>query len=294
MATLKVIRKRIGSVKNTQKITKAMKMISAAKLRRAQHALVQARPYAAHLGGVLKRLALRVDPGSSSYVATESTSGNALCLVITSDRGLCGGFNSNLLRRVLYSLRDFVPYDKSDFKVVGIKVRDFFKAKRIPLLEEAGSWGEGPLLPKAREMAAKVIQGFESGEFNAFYLVYNAFQSAISQEIRIRRLLPVEADKSDEAEAIYPVIYEPSAQELFQLLIPRYVTGEIFLALLESQTSELAARMSAMENATNNAKEMISALTLQYNRARQASITKELMDIVYGAESMESKISQTK
>jgi len=289
MATLKVIRKRIGSVKNTQKITKAMKMVSAAKLRRAQNALMQSRPYAAHLSRVLRRLALRIEPGSTPYLASEDTSGTALVFVITSDRGLCGGFNSNLLRRVHYSLRESIPYEKIDFMVLGRKGRDFFKAKKIPLRQEASAWAEGMLLARARDMAAKVSQAFEAGEFGAFYLVYNAFQSAISQEIRIRRILPVEAATGEvdaQAEAIYPVIYEPSAPELFKALIPRYVTGEIFLALSESLTAELAARMSAMENATNNAKEMIGMLTLQYNRARQASITRELMDIVNGAEAL--------
>ncbi|MFO1518241.1 MAG: ATP synthase F1 subunit gamma [bacterium] len=286
MATLKVIRKRIGSVKNTQKITKAMKMVSAARLRRAQTALYQARPYEKHLQDLLKRMAAQVNPESSPYLQTPASGNPAAVMVFSSNRGLCGGFNSNLLRRVQYFLNfETKEYSKVDLMVVGRKGRDFFRSRKVPIEKELNQ-PEKSTFAAALEVATEILKGYEEGKFSAFYVAYNGFKSAISQEIRIRRILPLELDTTATEASTLPVIYKPSALEIFNQLVPRYVASQIHLAHLESQTSELGARMSAMENATSNAKEMISLLTLQYNRARQALITKELMDIVNGAESL--------
>ncbi len=301
MATLKVIRKRIASVKSTQKITKAMKMVAAAKLRRAQGALLQARPYGSHLQEILNTLAPYI-PSESSPFLSEAPSKIASLLVFTSDRGLCGGFNSNLLRKVnFFVFQEAQKHEKIQINTVGKKARDFFKARKIELHKEWQGLTIGFNFEKALEISHEIIAAFQRGEFGTFYLAYNGFKSAISQEIRIRKILPLEFHKQPhsggEGEAatrapaitgdgIFPIIFEPSAPELFDNLVPRYVASQIYLAHLESSASELGARMSAMENATSNAKEMIASLTLVYNRARQASITKELMDIVNGAESL--------
>ncbi len=287
MATLNVIKKRIVSARNTQKITKATKMVAAAKLRRAQNALIQARPYEAHLADVLKRLAAHLNEEDSPYLRKSENEEVAELMVYNSDRGLCGGFNSNLLRKVQFFLNfETRQYTKTEITSIGKKGRDFFKARKVRVKQELTGLNESFDFSKALELANEFLKRFEQGEFTALYLAYNGFKSAISQEIRIRKILPLEIDRSSTEEVLLPVIYEPSAVELFHQLLPRYLASQFYLAHLESQASELGARMSAMESATNNAKEMIGMLTLQYNRARQASITKELMDIVNGAEAL--------
>lgn len=286
MATLKVIRKRITSVKNTQKITKAMKMVAAAKLRRAQGALVQARPYGVHLKDILNRISAYVDP-EKNLSLNPSPAGKAALVVFTSDRGLCGGFNSNLLRKVnTFVYHEGKNHQSLEIQTVGKKARDFFRARKIDIEKE---WLEivlGFSFESALEIAHQILEGFQNGDFSNYYIAYNGFKSAISQEIKIQKILPLDFGNPEENAGIFPIIFEPSAQELFEELLPRYIASEIYLAHLESTASELGARMSAMENATSNAKDMIGKLTLIYNRARQATITKELMDIVNGAESL--------
>ncbi len=287
MATLKDIRKRIGSVKNTQKITKAMKMVAAAKMRRAQNALMQSRPYTHHLEKILGRLAVRLNEEVSPFLKPHQPELPAVLLVLTSDRGLCGGFNSNLLRRVQYFLEvDSKKHARVDVQVIGRRGRDFLRTRKVPLQKEITGVSGQFSFANALEMANEVLESYRNGEIGTFYIAYNGFKSAISQEIRIKQVFPLSLDRSDIEESLAMIIAEPSAPELFDQLLPRAIASEIYLSMLESQTSELGARMSAMENATNNAKEMISLLTLQYNRARQAAITKELMDIVNGAEAL--------
>lgn len=285
MATLKTIRKRIGSVRNTQKITKAMKMVAAAKLRRAQTALFQARPYGEHLKSLLARVSAYGGEKSAFYF-NGNDSHVASFLIFTSDRGLCGGFNSNLLRRV-YSFLTLEARDHQEVEIntIGRKGREFFRARKMGLKKELTGLTDHFRFEQALEMAREIISSYEEGKYGAYYLAYNGFKSAISQEIRIRKILPLSWERSME-EGHRPIIFEPSVSVLFQELLPRYLAAEIYLAHLESNASELGARMSAMENATNNAREMIGLLTLQYNRARQAAITKELMDIVNGAEAL--------
>ncbi len=287
MATLKVIRKRITSVKNTQKITRAMKMVAAAKLRRAQIKLLAARPYGVHLLKILRNLASQIDIEKNPFFGKSETP-NPLCLMVyTSDRGLCGGFNSNLLRRVQF-YREFETKDYSqvDLISIGKKGKDFFRNKKIDFKEESGLISSTLTFEGALQEAKNLLQQYQAGEFSGLVLAYNAFKSAISQEIRIRKILPFDLGEEDPASSALPIIYEPSLEALFEDLLPRYVASEIYLAHLESAASELGARMSAMDNATGNAKEMIGKLTLQYNRLRQAAITTELMDIVNGAESL--------
>jgi len=286
MATLKDIRKRITSVKNTQKITKAMKMVAAAKLRRAQSALLQARPYGGHLRGILRRTSAYINPESTPFLA-QASSGKAALLVFSSDRGLCGGFNSNLLRRVnTFLYHEGKAHESVQIQIVGKKARDFFRARKVDIEKEWQGIGAGFSFENALETAQQILQGYLDGEFSNYYIAYNGFKSAISQEIRIQKILPLDFGPAEEGSGIFPIIFEPSAERLFEEILPRYLASEIYLAYLESTASELGARMSAMENATSNAKEMIGKLTLAYNRARQATITKELMDIVNGAESL--------
>ncbi|MBF0491925.1 MAG: ATP synthase F1 subunit gamma [Deltaproteobacteria bacterium] len=289
MATLKIIRKRISSVKNTQKITKAMKMVAAAKLRRAQTALYKARPYGRHLSRLLLKVSANVSRESHPFFnIPEQQQKSVNVVVISSDKGLCGGFNSNLLRKVhSYISLDLKHYSRVSLRVVGRKGRDFFRAKKVGIDQELAGLGEKPLYEDALKLAHEILESYLRGEFSSLYLAFNSFKSAISQEVQIRQILPLELSQTESVETLsQDVIFEPSPDEMFSALLPKALASEIYLAFLESQASELGARMSAMENATNNAKEMIGLLTLQYNRVRQAAITKELMDIVNGAESL--------
>ncbi len=286
MATLKTIRKRITSVRNTQKITKAMKMVSAAKLRRAQSALVQARPHAELLKHSVNRLVSQADAWDHPLIAPRDEPKKAEIMVMSSDRGLCGGFNSNLLRKVdLFVRHDGRIYEEVRISVLGRKGRDYYRAKKISLKEEM-TWRPEFNFAHAQQMAQEWSEKFKNGEFDVFYLAFNHFKSAISQDPMMQQILPLELKPEEGEVGEAPVLWEGKPLEIIDSLLPRYVATMIFLGVLESQASELGARMSAMENATNNAKDMIYSLTLQYNRARQASITKELMDIVNGAEAL--------
>ncbi|MBI2082367.1 MAG: ATP synthase F1 subunit gamma [Deltaproteobacteria bacterium] len=283
MATLKTIRKRIASVKNTQKITKAMKMVAAAKLRRAQTRLMNARPYANQVENLLQNLAQLA--ASVPLLKKRDEIKRAEFLILTSDRGLCGGFNGNLLRRI----EDFLNsecgrYQEVRIHMVGKKGRDFFRARRRELATISTGLYDQMNYEKTLKMAEDLLTGYQEEKFDHCYLVYNRFQSAISQEIRIDRLLPIEPKPIEGYLPEY--IYEPSREKLVGEILLRGVATMIHRAFLESVASELGARMAAMENATNNCNDMIYRLTLQLNRVRQAAITRELMDIVNGAESL--------
>ncbi|HSA58797.1 MAG TPA: ATP synthase F1 subunit gamma [bacterium] len=299
MATLKTIRKRIASVKNTQKITKAMKMVAAAKLRRAQTRLISARPYSGKMNELLANMVKLIGPKAHSIFQPRNEVKSAEFLVLTSDRGLCGGFNGNLLRRVENFLKDQqTKIPEIRVTVVGKKGRDFFRSrKREPQNIITGIQDNYPF-DEAMKIAEDMLGGFQEGRFDEFYLVYNYFRSAISQEIRIERILPLSVGTAKAESApeklgdrsgdryVPEYIYEPSRAAILDKLVPRAVATVIHRAFLESIAGEFGARMMAMENATNNSKEMIGSLTLQMNRLRQAVITTELMDIVNGAESL--------
>jgi F-type H+-transporting ATPase subunit gamma len=286
MATLKSIRKRITSVKNTQKITKAMKMVAAAKLRRAQHALTEARPQAQILEGSLSRLVADAEAWNHPLIREPEQKNKAHVLVFTSDRGLCGGFNGNLLRLVEQWLRhEGRAFPEVALSNVGRKGRDFYRAKKRDLAS-VSTWAEHqPTFAQATQWAQQWLERYQAGEFDVFYLAYNAFKSAISQTPTITQVFPIAVKKPEEAHAA-PVAWEGGWRAMIDLLIGRQVATQFFRAILESQASELGARMSAMDNASNNADEMIRSLTLKYNRARQAAITLELMDIVNGKEAL--------
>jgi F-type H+-transporting ATPase subunit gamma len=286
MANLKAIKKRIVSVKNTSKITKAMKMVSAAKLRRAQENVVAARPYAKKLGEVLGRLTAISDADSSPLQQKREVK-NALLLVVTSDRGLCGGFNTNLCKAAERFVREHKDeYPSLSVMTIGRKGYEYLKNRQKIYKNQPGVFAKLSY-QTAAFLAGEVIDGFLAEEYDEVYLIYNAFRSVMAQDITLERLLPVAPPAAEATEELPPVyIYEPDKEALLKELLPKNVEVQIFRALLESNASEHGARMTAMDSATKNANEMIGKLTLQYNRARQAAITTELIEIISGAESL--------
>ncbi|MFT4570953.1 MAG: F-type H+-transporting ATPase subunit gamma [Hyphomicrobiaceae bacterium] len=287
MANLKDIRKRISSVRNTQQITKAMKMVSAAKLRRAQDAAESARPYAEKLGELLSNVGSRV--GSDAHpLLREGSDGPAHVIVIASDRGLCGGYNTNVIKLA----ESFLTSDEGkDATVVccGRRGHDHFKTRIADrITAEHVNRPGGFDLALAREVTADATARFLDGSAGAVYLVYARFKSAMLQVPTVERLLPVAANEEEttDTETNADYLYEPDAASLLGSLLSRYVETKVFQAMLEATASEHGARMAAMDSATRNASEMIDRLTLQMNRARQAAITTELMEIISGAEAL--------
>ena len=290
MPSLRDIRNRIGSVKNTRQITKAMKMVAAAKLRRAQESVQRTRPYAAILEQALARIASRAqaEEKPAHPLLAPRAGGVAEVVVVTSDRGLAGGFNSNVVRRVQRFVTESADaYDRIVLSTVGRKGRDFFRARRMEVRKDYTGVVSALSFAKAEEIANELSARFLAGEVDAVFLAYNEFKSAIAQVVTVRQLLPIATGEVDAgAAASVDFEYEPGRDELLAGLLPRHVTTQVYRALLESAASEHGARMTAMESATKNAEEMIASLTLQYNRARQAYVTKELMEIVSGAEAL--------
>lgn len=285
MATLKAIRKRIASIRNTQQITKAMKMVSAAKLRRAQDAVVSARPYAERMSVLLQNLASRLARESHPLLA-ERAEKRVDLLLITADRGLCGGYNANLIRAAEGFLRERRPESDVRFLVVGRKGVDYYRRRRIePLERYVNRLGPHPE-ELAAELAQKLMGRFLAGEADASYVLYSRFRSALSQIPTVEKVLPIVAAPAAEEASTVEYLFEPGVRELLASLLPKSVEVAIYRALLEALASEHGARMTAMDSATTNAAEMISTLTLQMNRARQASITKELMEVVSTAEAL--------
>jgi F-type H+-transporting ATPase subunit gamma len=282
MPSLKVLRKRIASVRSTQQITRAMKMVAAAKLRRAQEAAERARPYAAKLTEMFSAVAAGIDPEAHPLLARREERRVDL-LVVTSDRGLCGGYNGNLFRHAASFLR---PRQAAEvgFAIVGRKGVEFYKRRNVRILtQHLGILTTAPRA-MAEALAKELTARFVAEETDAVYLVYNRFRSAIAQVPSVVPLLPIAPPATDAAPADY--IYEPPQPELLARLLPRYIEALVTQALLEAIASEHAARMTAMGNATSNASDMIASLTLSMNRARQATITKELMEVVGGAEAL--------
>jgi F-type H+-transporting ATPase subunit gamma len=286
--SLRDIRNRIGSVKNTRQITKAMKMVAAAKLRRAQDAITRARPYAVLLEQALGRIAARAaSEGHATHPLLSSRPVRAAELVlITSDRGLAGAFNSNVTRRAQrFMTENADKYEQIQISTMGRKARDFLRARKTPIRKDYAGIHQRANYETAAEIAREMSERYLAGEVDAVFLCYNEFKSAISQNVLVRQLLPIETQGEAEATG-YDFIYEPSRQKLLEEIVPKHLAIQVWRALLDSAASEHGARMTAMESATKNAEEMIAGLTLQYNRARQAYVTKELMEIVSGAEAL--------
>lgn len=308
MPNLKDIRKRISSIKNTQKITRAMKLVSAAKLRRAQEAVVALRPYAEQLEAVTNNLIERADrdhhplmwdPEHSHDESRKDAKPRALLLIVTADRGLCGAYNANVNREAHRFIKDHQDdFESLEIGVIGRKGVEFLRARKIAIETHYTDAHNDPPLMVAERIMTPIIKRFEGRNIDEVHLISTRFMSAIAQVVHHEKVLPLErfADLEETAEqramreATAPVfadyLYEPSEEELLNTLLPRQIVTVMQRALLESIASEYGARMSAMDNATNNAGDLISNLTLQYNRARQAAITKELIEIISGADAV--------
>ncbi len=283
MATLRDIQVRIKSVKNTQQITKAMKMVAAAKLRKAEEEITAARPYAQKMLGVIGSLASRIKPVAHPLLVNRGGSKKEL-IVITSDRGLCGGFNTSILKRAESIIKENKEGEVT-LTLIGKKGKAYFKRRGIPVRKEYNHPGKGDY-DSAAEIGEEIASSFAEEVFDEVHIIYNEFKSVILQNLVVDKLLPIVAVESEDETPVVDYIFEPSQDAILEELLPRHFNVQIFRALMESIASEHGARMTAMDAATNNAREMIAGLTLQYNRLRQASITTELMDIVNGVESM--------
>jgi len=287
MATLRDIKRRIKAVQSTSKITKAMKMVAAAKFRRAQQRMFQMRPYADRMNAILTSLAGGAEGEIHPLLAVRPRK-NIEVLVLTSDRGLCGAFNTNILKAASKYTAELTKEDYAvTVSIVGRKARDYYKRRNVSMRKTWTGIAGKISYANAQEIAADIIEKYANETVDEVVLIYNEFKSAIAQKVVITRLLPMAPiQASEETLPVFNYIFEPSKEEIFSMLLPKNVEIQIYRALLESQASEEAARMAAMENATKAANEMIDSLTLQYNKARQASITKELMDIVGGVEAL--------
>jgi F-type H+-transporting ATPase subunit gamma len=281
MPALVDIRRRIKSVKNTQQITKAMKMVSAAKLRRAQEAMFAARPFARKMLEVLESMAARAKPESHPLLA-EHKGNRILVVIVTADKGLAGGFNANIIRAAMLFLEQRAGSDLS-VDVVGRRARDFFRRREYRIRTEHVGIFQALRYPVAQEIAKDLIRIYTANEVDEIHLVYNEFKSVIQQKIAIERLLPIPRQAVSEKEPAFDYIYEPGPGDIYERILPRHVEVQVWRALLESQAAEHGARMAAMDSATRNAGEMISRLTLYMNKVRQAAITKEIIEVVSGA-----------
>jgi len=281
MPSLLDIRRRIRSVKNTQQLTKALKTVSAAKLRRAQERVFSARPYASQLKNVLGNLASRIENVSHPLLELRPED-RLLLVVVTADRGLCGAFNSNVMRIALNFIHEHQGL-QNQLCVIGRKARDVFRRRDIPIRSEFINIFSNLDFGVAKEISEDIIDAYSTREFDAVYIVYNEYKSVIQQRLVVEKILPFDRGELEGVPSGIDYIYEQPAQEVFNRLLPRYVETQIFRALLESAASEHGARMAAMDSATRNAGEMIEMLTLNMNRVRQAAITREIIEVVSGA-----------
>lgn len=291
MPSLKDIRSRIGSVKNTQKITKAMKMVSAAKLKRAQDRITNLRPYALGLLEVIADIALtkRV---SHPLLSSGEDPKRILTVVVTSDRGLCGGFNSSIIREVEKRYAEEKDkYEVYDFLFVGRKVANYFENKKIVGVDKILNVAKDISYTLSSELSERLMHAYQEGHYDEIRLTYNEFKSAIQQDVCTERLLPVDVTESGFTKTTAhqfseDLIFEPNPEEIIDSLLNKHFAVQIYRILSESVAAEHGARMTAMENATNNAGDMIKSMTLTYNKLRQAAITKELIEICSGAEAL--------
>ncbi|MBI5141959.1 MAG: ATP synthase F1 subunit gamma [Nitrospirae bacterium] len=286
MASLRDIKRRIASVKSTRQITKAMKMVSAAKLRRAQSRMTEARPYSRKIAEMLSGLASSVSRDAHPLLAVRDVS-KATVIVITADRGLCGSFNTNALKAADRLVAKLASEGKSvNVVAVGKKIKAHLKRKgAVPRAEWEGLSGKVDY-SVAATIARDAVVDFEEGVTDEVYIIFNEFKSVATQNVVSKKILPLDTSAGHDASDMPDFLFEPSVEGILGNLLPRYVNVQVLQGLLENQAAEEAARMSAMENATKAASDMIGALTLAYNKARQAAITGELMDIIGGAEAV--------
>jgi F-type H+-transporting ATPase subunit gamma len=292
MPSLKDIRNRVRSVKNTQKITRAMKLVAAAKLRRAQEAVQASRPFAVKMKETVASLLSAVDAESDPLFRVAEAPDRIVLVPMTSNRGLCGGFNANLIRRVeVFRRENASAFGSIEVSPLGRKGIGHFQRREVPSAVDLSALDPNTPIESAPKVAAELVRMFTAGEVDEVYLVFNEFKSALTQEVVFQRLLPLSTDGIDGAseEATGPDrenLYEPDEKTLLRAILPQFIEGQVLRAMLESNASEQGARMTAMDNATNNASDLIDKLSLQMNRARQAAITTELMEITSGAEAL--------
>jgi len=283
MAKTQDLKRRIRSVRNTMQLTRAMKMVAASKLRRAQERMARARPYAHRTVEVLRSLAGRANPEQHPLLQVHGDKLVELA-VVTADKGLCGAFNSGIIRTADAFAKSLSGKDLA-INAVGKKGREYF-GRRYTLSNQWPDVFRVVEYSTAKRIAADLIERYVDGQIDTLYLVYNEFKSAIQSRPIVQQLLPIEPAEFQSGETVEDYLYEPSAEELFRAMLPGYVENQVFQALLESSAAEHASRMTAMDSATNNAGELIESLTLTMNRVRQASITTEIIEVVSGAEAL--------
>jgi F-type H+-transporting ATPase subunit gamma len=287
MATLRDIKRKIASINSTQTITKTMKMVSASKLRKAQEDLEKIRAYALKIEELTGRVIANVPSESHPLLAEREEIKNVLIVSIASDRGLCGGFNINIGSKAeKFVSQNREKYDNVCVYAIGKKIRDYLQRRKVSVIKDLTDVKKVDQ-SLVDQVASDLIKLYTEGEFDKIYLSYTHFLSPVKQSVIFEEFLPVKA--SDEAFESAEYLYEPEKDVIIDKLIPKYISTKIYFAILDSQTSEHGARMTAMENATNNSGEMINMLTLIYNKRRQESITNEMMDIVGGAEALRGK-----
>jgi F-type H+-transporting ATPase subunit gamma len=282
---LKIIKRRIRSVESTQQITRVMKMVAAAKLKRAQENIVRSRPYALRLRDVIRELSTRVDRSHHPLLRVAEKSRNIGIMVVTGDRGLCGSFNSNILRRTSRLIEESQD-QQVHLITAGRRGSDFFGRRNFDIIEKKAGFFNHLEFTHAEEIGQAIIDRFIADDLDRVIVVYNEFKSAIQQNVVVEQLLPIVPDPTDSHEITADIIYEPSEGKILEAILPQYVRVQVWRILLESFAAEMGARMTAMENATKNAQELIESLTLNYNKVRQAAITREILEVVSGAESL--------
>jgi F-type H+-transporting ATPase subunit gamma len=282
---LKIIKRRIKSIQSTQQITRVMKMVAAATLRRAQENIVRARPYSLRLRQVIRELSTRVDRDRHPLLHVTEPAHNIGIIVVSGDRGLAGAFNANILRRSQRMIDE-----QKDLNVrlitVGRKATELYTRRGYDVVEKASGIFNHLEFAHAVRLGDALIERFCSGDLDRLYVVYNEFKSAIQQNVVVEQLLPIIPDPADEHAITSDIIYEPSQDQILDTILPLYMKVQLWRILLESYAAEMGARMTAMESATKNAQELIESLTLTYNKVRQAAITREILEVVSGAESL--------
>ena len=286
MASLRDLRKRIQTVKSTRQITKAMKMVSASKLRRSQESLLSLRPYAYKLIEIMNSLKDRLDDHKHPLLSKRDIKKTRL-VIISSDRGLCGSYNSNIIKRAeIYIKEASLNENNCIIDFVGKKAYEYFK-KRYNNIGDNYRIDENPTYQSVSYLSDRVIENYIEGDYDSLVIIYNEFKSAMSQKITVERVFPIVTPDYDSGESIDNYKYEPDKATVLEALLPKYVKVEMLRIMLESLASEHGARMTAMENATKNSDEMMKKLSIVYNRQRQSAITTELMEIVGGKEALE-------
>lgn len=288
MATLKDISLRMSSIKNTMQITKAMKMVAASKMRRAEESITQSRPYSEKLRSIISNLSTGIDE-SAHPLLKKREGGKAVFLLITTDRGLCGGLNVNLCKKLNAFLSDQSNgFEEAELITFGKKGTEFFKKRGGNVVESFRDMKDNEREDALKNTVRDLIKKYVEGEFNHLYLAYNRFNNVVSQTSIIKQVLPIEppSEETTTPESSTEFIFEPSGAAILDAILPQYVENQAFTGLLDNNASEHAARMTAMDSATTNASDMLDRLQIQYNRARQAAITSELIEIISGAEAV--------